>query len=648
MGSRARHNSPSESFTVSYDDPGITNLSLIGDDGSPLLPGASTDTPVVTWNPTPGADAYNVKVVPFSGAGCDYTAAVWSVQTAATAWTPLGSGFTVNNPWPTQGHSMPSGDQNPLGAPGSQYCVQVQAVRFDGNVTGPFSYLGGYNNVAFTFSGYPTGSPCTAPCAGGIGAADYQQVVTGNSRLPLFRWAPISGAQSYIVLVAKDAQFTNVIDEAFTQVPAYAPRNGTSVINYPDTSSKYYWAVLPAPGFNGANATGDPTVVYPQQFDMHSVAPTLIQPLNGSILTTQPTFRWSPVIGAYQYNLYVYDHPGHQVAGSPFTTDGTSFTAANFPTSVDLTWQVRAIDRSGNGLANSTVGNFTTTLEAPTFATITTNPSVSDPVDAIPTLQWDPMPGAVAYDITITAPANGSDIVQSGLDTTAFTPTALRGTGDFAWTVQAEYPTAGGNVASAPSATQRFTRTIGAPVPIATAAGGAHLASISWNPKPAARTYTVQFSTDSSFAQNSVFDAVSDTQNTAVAPLLNLSQYIEGGNVYWRVAARDADGNQGAWTTPQLLTMPALIHLTVTGSVSKGTTTTLKVTARTGAGKAIAGVSVKDGRLRPEGQDAQDRRRRRRELQGKADQVRHNHLCRHQDRCCGLEGAGIGLLAVAW
>ena len=461
-------------------------------------------------------------------------------------------------------------------------------------VYGAYKQLGSPGNPAFTFTGYPTGNPCTAPCNANvnIGAGDYVlPLATGNTRLPVFTWKPISGVQSYVVIVATDNTFQDVIDEAFTQIPAYAPRGTIPVTNYPDTSTNYAWAVLPAQGFDGSGGVSDPTTAssYPQTFDLHSVAPTPIEPLAGAVETTQPTFEWSPVVGAYQYKLYVTNN-GVPVAGSPFITSGTSFTASNFPASNQLSWKVQALDRSGNGLTFFAAQQFSYSLAAPTFTV--TNPTSGD---GIPVWQWGPMPGAIAYDVHVQLPSNGQGQTDfSGIDSTAFTPTTMTGTGVFTWLVRAEYPTAGSNATSAYSAPQTFVRTIQAPQHPTTAVAGARQVSVTWDPKNTAKSYTVQFATDSGFG-SSVFDQISDTENTAFAPVLTASQYIEGGPIYWRVAAKDADGNQGAWTTPQLLTMPALIHLTVTGSVSKGTTTTLKVTARTGAGKAIAGVSIKDG-----------------------------------------------------
>ena len=405
-------------FTIAYDLPGVLNLNMDDAAGNDVWsPGYTTDTPIVTWNPTPGAASYDVDVVPYESSQCQWgfgAPVAWHSETADAAWTPLGAGFTVSNPFPNTGHPGVSGDNSSL-QPGESYCVRVRARRHeDGKnniVYGAYTQLGGVGNPAFTFSDFPTGGICTAPCNPtlNIGAGDYGlPLATGNTRLPVFTWKPISGKQSYVVIVATDNTFQNVIDEAFTQVPAYAPRTGNQVVNYPDTSGTYAWAVLPATGKDGSGGAGDPTTAssYPQTFDLHSIAPSPITPANNVTVSTQPTFRWSPVTGAYQYKLYVSTDPsfGTLMPGSPFLTAGTSFTASNFPASAHLYWKVQALDRSGNGLAYSATQQFQKTLAVPTFATVT-NPTSGD---GIPVLQWDPMPGAIGYDVHVNLPSNGS------------------------------------------------------------------------------------------------------------------------------------------------------------------------------------------------------------------------------------------------
>ena len=79
-----------------------------------------------------------------------------------------------------------------------------------------------------------------------------------------------------------------------------------------------------------------------------------------------------------------------------------------------------------------------------------------------------------------------------------------------------------------------------------------------------------------------------------MAPFLTYGAYTNGGNLYWHVAAKDADANLGAFTAPQLLALPVLIKVTASPlSILKKTTTTVTVYTKDAAGANINGVSVK-------------------------------------------------------
>ena len=64
---------------------------------------------------------------------------------------------------------------------------------------------------------------------------------TQHSWMPLFTWKPIAGARGYFVVVARDQQFTKIVDVAFTNAPVYAPRRSGSPsamdFNYPELPS---------------------------------------------------------------------------------------------------------------------------------------------------------------------------------------------------------------------------------------------------------------------------------------------------------------------------------------------------------------------------------------------------------------------------
>ena len=114
---------------------------------------------------------------------------------------------------------------------------------------GDFTYLDDGTGSAFQWVGYPTGGACTPSCNPGyLGADDYVLPARGTlTRLtPLITWKPLAGHQSYFVIVSKDANFSNIADYAFTQVPAYSPRTMLTPTTYSDETTLYYWAVLPA------------------------------------------------------------------------------------------------------------------------------------------------------------------------------------------------------------------------------------------------------------------------------------------------------------------------------------------------------------------------------------------------------------------
>ena len=72
---------------------------------------------------------------------------------------------------------------------------------------------------------------------------------------------PVAGARRYFVLIARDSNFTNVIDAAFTAMPA------TCRTSCSRTSRRsYFWAVVPASQSDGSGISGGPTDYNPQSF----------------------------------------------------------------------------------------------------------------------------------------------------------------------------------------------------------------------------------------------------------------------------------------------------------------------------------------------------------------------------------------------
>jgi hypothetical protein len=344
--------------------PVIHNLRLVDRNLDPLADGSVTDTPIVLWDPVPGASSYRVIVAPFTSGACDWSAS-GSVRwvdrdTATTGWTPLGWNRGTNAE-PLGTGDSPATDLITHLTKDQAYCVRVRPIDRASTSSGPeifgdWTYLPANNQPAFTWSGPPEVTPCS-PCT--VTASDYLRPSGGSTAgaMPVFTWNPIVGAQSYFVVVAKDPSFTTIVDYAYTRVPAYAPRTNSTTTGYADETSDYYWAVLPAQEENGYGVSADPVTSDPQPFTKASTPPTIVGPNGGAVVSGAATvFHWNAVTGARRYRVQVSDDPtfvnvvreGSSTTGA--VTDSTAYTSNTaYPEGIPLYWRVQAEGENGSG-----------------------------------------------------------------------------------------------------------------------------------------------------------------------------------------------------------------------------------------------------------------------------------------------------------
>jgi hypothetical protein len=557
-------------FTKTFDNvegsalraPSIKGLHVRDNlsDGGPKPPGWETSAPIVVWDPVPGASGYQVDVAPFGTSDrpgdCDWVASRrrdrWQLDTAIPAWTPLAATQASDEPYPAR-NIQPVDDSSRALAPGQAYCVRVRA-RTDRDVTGK-DVFGDYAYLpnAFTFGGYAAGSGSPKATSG-----DYLGPVRGalQRQTPLFTWRAIPGAAAYWVLVSKDPSFTNVVDYALTNIPAYAPRRGGRPMTYPDEETLYYWAILPARNRDGSGAPGDPLSQSPASFKKLSRPPTVLQPRrDGQVIVGPPTFRWRPALGARRYRLQVSTDRNFGILLDEVLTTSTAYTATKtYPATAALYVRVRAEDENEIGLTWSDPRRFRDTLPRPL-------PSADNPArgDLLPTWTWRPIQGALSYDVHVELP-DGSDRDVSGLLPTAFTPTEMRGTGVFHWQVRAEFPEARGGRTAVGPYTRRltFTRTIRPPSG-ARALVGRRSLLITWRAKIGAARYRVEIAASPDFSRPL---ERAETEATAFAPTLSGGEWDKGGTFYWRVAALDASGNSGNSTPVRSLRLRPLARKT--------------------------------------------------------------------------------------
>jgi len=554
----------------------------------------TTDAPVIRWDPVVGASSYEIQVAPWDGF-CNWTATLanapnaTTATTSTTAWAPLG--YTVV--------SRPLGAAAPIVTTSvwklwqdESYCVRVRA-RTDrdakfGDIVSDWTQIGGLGSPAFHYaSRFPDG--CTGADESTATPGDaYHEPASGSftPRMPLFTWDWVPGACGYFVVVARDADFTKIVDVAFTNYPAYAPRGPLGSLTYTDETTSYYWAVMPTRDTNGEGLSTQPQEDAPQTFQKRSIPPTLLSPSPGADVTSQPSFHWTGTEGALDYRIQVDDDPTFGNPIDDVKTHSTGFTSTKtYPADTVLYWRVRAdaenVSGGAVGLDWSDTGTFRRRLAIPT-------PAADNPAggEVIPALTWSPVTSAVSYDLHVEQ-ADGTKR-DFNLRSSAFTPTAFYGTGVWRWQVRANFRSGFANVAGGYSSLVPFTRHIATPTGLKTTRdnGGALL---SWQPAPMAKQYRVQISTSDSFS--TVIDQAT-IDGTSFAPHMNQPQYAVPGPLYWRVAVLDEGGNAGGWAMAPLRS-PLPLRVRVSGKLRHGRTGTLRVKVTDTRGRALKGASVK-------------------------------------------------------
>jgi hypothetical protein len=589
------------SFTKAFDKvppvtaPSIKNLHMrdnLSDPGTDVEPGTlgyQTQVPILAWDPVPGASSYFVDVAPYVLGSCTWGLNGWRVNTSVPYWTPLGSGYGQAKPYPdpiSVAYDFEGLDLD------QQYCARVRArgerdILRD-EVYGDFTYLDDGTGAAFQFTDYPTGGACTPTCSSGyLGANDYVLPARGvtSGRTPLFTWRPLAGRQAYFVIVAKDPSFSNLVDYAFTRIPAYAPRHPSKPTTYSDETTLYYWAILPATNTNGTGAVGNPLSAAAANFQKRSTPPTQLGPNDGAAMSEQPVFRWTPVEGARRYRFQVAQEPTFAELVEDVTTASTSYTPfTTHPADTTLYWRVRADDENLIGLTWSATRHFQRTLPSPVPAGDNATSG-----DFTPAWMWSHVEGASGYTFAMDGP-DGTHKEWSNLRLRAGAFIYLFGPGIWKWRVRAEFPKLPSGSVSGPwSAFTPFTRTLSEPANVRTSRSAQHLL-LSWGWKLGAKNFRVQISPRQDFS--TVVEDVT-TDNTSYAPLLTHPAYVGGGTFFWRVAAMDENRNVGDYAPAQQFGIAQRLKLAVMGIPRRRRTTRLTAFVTNYGRRPIAGATVR-------------------------------------------------------
>lgn len=545
---RSRSVTYSATFNVTGNDPASAEEPL-----TPLTPTSTTTgimtAPSLTWAPVPGASHYRVSI----GNATDGTQ-VWfghenddlfgqAVPYPAMTDTSKRLLLPGTYDWRVTAYNE---DNVAIGLPGPEGRFTVEDIRAstghalaqDGQQLDA-NYVGAKNPCT------PTTGNCTVPST------------------PVLKWTPDPRASYYMVYVASDPSFTNLLEPS-NGVPAtrntmYAPALDNRAHTYPDNQAgqSFYWHIRPCR--TAYNCGPDPV----SQTDMAQGTFKKRSPQVQGLSSTSPagteiTFSWTdywstnqeqpwaqtgeiPNQSGKQYRIEVDDDASF--AGTLVDTalvDQTTYTSRDelYPEGT-LYWRVQAVDSDDNGLAWSEVQTFTKQSPQVSLSSPTGNASVAGTVP----FRWTAQAFAKSYDIEVYANddatfSSGNKISYASgtnLRNAAFVPTQTLPVSDqyYLWRVRR---TDSDNNKGPWSVAGRFRVTAGAMNLLSPALGGStppNGAVLQWNQVTGAATYSVALTSPTNSTQTVT------TAASAYAPLTNLVS----GTYQWTVTARDASGN---------------------------------------------------------------------------------------------------------
>jgi hypothetical protein len=498
------------------------NFSLVAPTGTaspePVTPdegAAARLMPSMTWTPVTGATKYEVEYsTPGSG-----------------IWNMLGTTTAAATVTPHTGYTHPT----PL--PAGSYLWRVGAY----NGTSPIAFGAERSFVVEDLAEVTYQSPSN--CAPG-------EPCQARPETPSLDWDPAADADNYLVYVALDRSFTNIVKTYKTQWTTLRPRE-----SFLDSQAgqAYYWFVRPCKISAGLCGRFD-NDVFPNAFAFAKrTAPVdLISPAEGASVANLVTFDWTDYLetnrelaldswqAAKSYRIQVSTVADFATKIDDKILDQTTYTphATTYPEG-PLYWRVQAIDGSDNPLTWSETRSLTKSSPKVTL----TYPEPGAALGGVPYLRWTPQAYASKYEVEIYKNADltfslSNRVATAIVKTASWAPSTSLEAGSFAWRAR---PLDADAKPGSWSDGTTFSIDPGAPGLLDPSPGASFLRDellFRWSPVAGAAQYRIEVSKSPSFA------TTEENQLTVASSWAPTKRYSDG-LYYWRVRAVDAAGNAG-------------------------------------------------------------------------------------------------------
>ena len=347
----------------------------------------------------------------------------------------------------------------------------------------------------------------------------FTSVTSGTSSIRI-EWSPVVGADSYDLYWSTSPGVTGATG---TLIPG--PSSPFTHGALPNGTTHYY--IIVASNAVGGGATSSASA---EVSATPIAAPTGVAASAGD---SQVRVTWSSVNGATSYNIYGDTVPGVTKASpNPLVGVSSPHTYTGLANGTTYYFVVTALNATGESVESAEVSATPAAPPPPSPP----NPVAAVPGDAMVTLSWGPVPGALSYNIywdTVPGVTKVSGNPIIGVATTYPHSSLVNGTTYYY--VVTSSGTGGEGVESLETSATPNPLLIGPPTGLQ-AIGGDGQITLTWNPVPGATDYHLYWATS---------PGVSQTTGTRIPSVL--PPYIHGGLVngtphYYVVTAEDGAG----------------------------------------------------------------------------------------------------------
>lgn len=394
-------------------DPATTGPSLT--QLAPAAGASSIRMPAMSWTPVDGAEHYEVWYA-VAGSGVEFR-------------------LSGTHELPYAGYTSGSGNSQFDLLTAGDYQWRVKA--FDGVSAAPIATSAWRTFTVATIGEATYDGPCATaqtPCT--------------VQDTPTLTWDPMPGAGLYLVYIAQDAGFTNVVKTFRTQYPSLTPRE--SLLDN-QAGNAYYWFVRPCVTESRCGRFN--ASVFDEAFAFRKVsAPVeLSSPAQGATVQDLVTFEWRDYLdtnldapgGATQeaerYRIQVSTVADFASLLDTQTVDQTTYTPfdGTYPEGT-LYWRVQAIDGSGNPLTMSAVR--TVVKSSPKISLQQPGADV-ELIGGLPYFSWTPQDYAARYHLQVfengdLAFSPSNEVIDQQTKMSAWAPTKALDPGLYAWRIR--------------------------------------------------------------------------------------------------------------------------------------------------------------------------------------------------------------------